>query len=70
MNPLVIRGNWNEVADKLKQQFTDLTDDDLLFKKGEEKELSERLQNRLGTTNEELRKIISTVGVVHHIFIN
>jgi len=59
MNKLNIKGKWNEVAGKLKQQFANLTDDDLLFKKGKEEELWGRLQTKLGKTKEELRKIIS-----------
>jgi len=59
MNSLIIKGNWNELAGKLKQQFANLTDDDLLFKEGKEEELLERLQNKLGKTKEELHKIIS-----------
>ena len=58
MNTLIIKGNWNEIAGKLKQQFGELTDNDLLFKKGKEEELLGRLQNKLGKTKEELRKII------------
>jgi uncharacterized protein YjbJ (UPF0337 family) len=61
MNTLIIKGNWNEIAGKLKQQFADLTDDDLLFKKGKEEELLGRLQNKLGKTKEELRKIIEKI---------
>jgi uncharacterized protein YjbJ (UPF0337 family) len=59
MNSLKLKGNWNEVAGKLKQQFANLTDDDLLFKKGKEEELLGRLQTKVGKTKEELRKIIS-----------
>jgi uncharacterized protein YjbJ (UPF0337 family) len=59
MNTLMVKGNWNETAGKLKQQFANLTDDDLLFQKGKEEELFGRLQNKLGKTKEELRKIIS-----------
>ena len=59
MNSLIMKGNWNEVAGKLKQQFANLTDDDVLFKKGKEEELLGRLQNKLGKTKEELREIIS-----------
>jgi uncharacterized protein YjbJ (UPF0337 family) len=61
MNTLIIKGNWNEIAGKLKQQFADLTDDDLLFKKGKEEELLGRLQNKLGKTKEDLRKIIENI---------
>jgi uncharacterized protein YjbJ (UPF0337 family) len=59
MNILNLKGNWNELAGKLKQQFANLTDDDLLFKEGKEEELLGRLQQKLGTTKEELRKIIA-----------
>ncbi|MHB1049723.1 MAG: CsbD family protein [Bacteroidota bacterium] len=61
MNALTIKGNWNEVAGKLKQQFANLTDDDLLYKEGKEEELMGRLQQKLGKTKEELRKIISKI---------
>ena len=61
MNTLTIKGNWNEVAGKLKQQFANLTDDDLLYKEGKEEELLGRLQPKLGKTKEELRKIISKI---------
>ena len=61
MNTITIKGNWNEIAGKLKQQFANLTDDDLLFQKGKEEELLGRLQSKLGKTKEDLRKIISKI---------
>jgi len=61
MNTFIIKGNWNEIAGKLKQQFADLTDDDLLFKEGKEEELLGRLQQKLGKTKEELRKLIGKI---------
>jgi uncharacterized protein YjbJ (UPF0337 family) len=59
MNWLTIKGNWNEIAGKLKQQFANLTDDDLLLKNGKKEELVGGLQNKLGKTKKELRKILS-----------
>lgn len=59
MNKLEIKGNWNEIAGKLKQQFANLTDDDLLFKEGKEEELSGRLQKKLGKTKEEIHKLLA-----------
>jgi len=59
MNFMKLKGNWNEVAGKLKQQYANLTDDDLIFQKGKEEELLGRLQAKVGKTKEELRKIIS-----------
>ena len=58
MNTLTIKGNWNEKAGKLKQQFADLTDDDVLFRQGKEEELLGRLQKKLGKTKEEVRELI------------
>lgn len=59
MDKLTIKGNWNEVAGKLKQKFADLTDDDLLFVEGKEEELLGRLQTKLGTTKDKVRQLIA-----------
>lgn len=61
MNELEIKGNWNEASVKLKQQYANLTDDDLLLVKGKEEELLGRLQKKLGKTKEEVKKIISKI---------
>jgi uncharacterized protein YjbJ (UPF0337 family) len=61
MNTFTIKGNWNEMAGKLKQQFAELTDDDLLLKKGKEEELLGKLQQKLGKTKKELRKVLSKI---------
>ncbi len=58
MNMLNIKGNWNEVAGKLRQKYANLTDDDLLFKEGKKEELLGRLQKKLGKTKEEIRNLI------------
>ena len=58
MNTLSMKGNWKEVSGKLKQQFANLTDDDLLYKEGKDEELLGRLQQKLGKTKEDLRKLI------------
>jgi uncharacterized protein YjbJ (UPF0337 family) len=59
MEKLSIKGNWNEMAGKLKQQFAGLTDDDVLFRDGKEEELLGRLQKKLGKTKEEVRALIT-----------
>jgi len=61
MNTFTIKGNWNEIAGKLKQQFANLTDDDLLLKQGKEEELLGRLQQKLGKTKSELRKLLAKI---------
>jgi len=56
MNDLTIKGNWNEIKGKLKQKYSELTDDDLAFTEGKEDELFGRLQKKLGKTKDEIRK--------------
>jgi uncharacterized protein YjbJ (UPF0337 family) len=58
---LEFKGNWNEIKGKLKQKYGQLTDDDLTFAQGKEDELLGRLQKRLGTDKEELRKTIESL---------
>ncbi len=58
MSTLSFKGNWNEVAGKIKQNYADLTDDDLLLVKGKEDELLGRLQKKLGKTKDEIRHLI------------
>ncbi|MBK7227953.1 MAG: CsbD family protein [Ignavibacteriales bacterium] len=61
MNTLNIKGTWNEVAGRLKQEYAMLTDNDLLLVKGKEEELLGRLQIKLGQTKAEVQKIISEI---------
>jgi uncharacterized protein YjbJ (UPF0337 family) len=58
MNKLQIKGSWNEIKGKLKQQYGNLTDDDLVFAEGKEDELLGRLQKRLGKSKDEVRQMI------------
>jgi uncharacterized protein YjbJ (UPF0337 family) len=58
MTNLNLKGNWNEIKGKLKQQFADLTDDDLMFAEGKEEEMLGRVQQRLGKSKEEVRDMI------------
>jgi uncharacterized protein YjbJ (UPF0337 family) len=58
MNKLQIKGSWNEIKGKLKQKFADLTDDDLTFAEAKEDEMLGRLQQRLGKSEEEIRRAI------------
>lgn len=61
MNKLQVKGTWNELKGKLKQQYAQLTDDDLVLAEGKEEELYGRLQKRLGKTREEIRKLIEDI---------
>jgi uncharacterized protein YjbJ (UPF0337 family) len=54
-----IKGNWNVIKGKLKQEYADLTDDDLTYVEGKEDELLGRIQKRTGKTQDELEKFIN-----------
>ena len=55
---LKIKGNWNEIKGKIKQQYANLTDDDLLYEEGKEDELYGRIQKKTGHTKEEVKNWI------------
>ena len=59
MDDLRIKGNWNQIKGKLKQQYADLTDDDLTYTEGKEDELLGKLQKKTGKSKDELRKEIN-----------
>ena len=58
MSSIINKGNWNQIKGKLKQEYAELTDDDLQFIEGKEEELLARLQEKLGKTREDLREKI------------
>ncbi|WP_341842241.1 CsbD family protein [Chitinophaga caseinilytica] len=58
MNNLQLKGAWNEIKGKLKQKYADLTDDDLTYAEGKEDELLGKLQQKLGKSKEEVKKLI------------
>ena len=55
---LKLKGNWNELKGKIKQQWANLTDDDLLYEEGKENELYGRIQKKTGKTKEEIKSWI------------
>lgn len=59
MNFTELKGNWNEFKGKLKQKYAELTDDDLMYEEGKDDELYGKIQQRLGKTKDEVRKIIA-----------
>jgi uncharacterized protein YjbJ (UPF0337 family) len=59
MDKLEIKGNWNEMKGKIKQQWGQLTDDDLIYEEGREDELLGKIQKRTGKTREEIVNYIN-----------
>jgi hypothetical protein len=55
-----VKGYWNEKKEKLKRKYPILTDKDLSFSEGKEKEMIEILGYKLGKTKQEMLNIIVT----------
>lgn len=56
-----IKGNWNQMKGKVKQQYGELTDDDLAYTEGKEDELIGRIQEKTGKSKEEVKKFIDSL---------
>jgi uncharacterized protein YjbJ (UPF0337 family) len=56
-----IKGNWNEIKGKLKQEYANLTDNDLQYQEGKEEELMGKLQQKLGKTKEEIKNWVDSL---------
>lgn len=55
LDKLRINGSWVELKGRAKQEWANLTDDDLLYTEGEVDELLGRIQQKTGKTKEEIR---------------
>lgn len=56
-----IKGNWNQLKGKLKQEYGELTDDDLTYQEGKEDEVLGKLQEKLGKSKDEVKSIIDSL---------
>jgi hypothetical protein len=56
-----VLGYWDSKKDKIKRRFSGITDDDLNFQEGKEKEMIEMLEYKLGITKLELAEIIESL---------
>lgn len=56
-----IKGNWNQIKGKLKQQYSSLTNDDLTYVEGKEDELLGRIQKKTGQSKDEVKKFIDNI---------
>ena len=59
MEKLTWKGRWNELKGKIKQQYADLTDNDLLYEEGKEDEMWGKLQQKTGKTKDEIKKAVA-----------
>lgn len=58
MNDLELKGNWNEMKGKLKEEYAVLTDNDLAYEEGQEDQLVGKLQEKLGKSKKEVKDIL------------
>ena len=56
-----LRGNWNIAKGKIKQQWGELTDDDLDYQEGQEEELVGRIQRKTGERKERVNEFFENM---------
>ncbi|PZX53226.1 CsbD family protein [Algoriphagus chordae] len=56
-----VKGNWNQIKGKLKQEYGDLTDDDLMYEEGKSDELLGKIQKKTGKTKDEVKSFINNL---------
>lgn len=56
-----LKGNWNIVKGKLKQEHAELTDDDLQYEEGQEDELIGQIQKKTGKAKSEIKDFIDAI---------
>ncbi len=56
-NSREIEGSWEELKGKLKSEYADLTDDDLMYEEGQEQQMWGRLEQKLGKTEKEIKSL-------------
>ncbi len=61
MNTTELKGNWEEQKGALKQKFSSITDNDLIYLEGKKEEMLGKLQIKLGKSKEELQKILKSL---------
>jgi hypothetical protein len=54
-----LASNWGVIKEKLQQQFSTLTEEDLMMENGNEVELMDKLEAKLGMPKEEIYDMIS-----------
>lgn len=52
--------SWRQFSDYLRSRYPQLTDEDLVYNKGEEEELYSRLRDKLGLTQSDIEDLMLT----------
>jgi uncharacterized protein YjbJ (UPF0337 family) len=59
MNEETLKGKWDVLKGKLKQQYAGLTDDDLLYEEGKDDELYGRIGTRIGEAKDKVKELVA-----------
>lgn len=60
-NTIELREHWDMLKKKLKEQYTNLTEEDLLLEEGKEDEMYEKVQAKLGKSMKDVDEIFSSM---------
>ncbi|WP_372989859.1 CsbD family protein [Sulfitobacter sp.] len=60
MNWDTVKGNWKQMTGKIKEEWGDLTDDDLTEAAGERDQLVGKIQAKYGIAKEEAEKQVDS----------
>ncbi|WP_343701908.1 CsbD family protein [Chitinophaga sp.] len=61
MDILMIKDRWNEIKEKLKSMFADLSDSDLRYEHGKDDRLIGQIQIKLGKSRDEVISLIRSL---------
>ncbi len=61
MDKLELKGKWNQVKGKLKEEYAVLSDNDLAYEEGKEDQLVGKLQEKLGKSRDEVVKMLRSL---------
>jgi uncharacterized protein YjbJ (UPF0337 family) len=60
-NSTELASNWDTIKEKLRQQFSALTEEDLMMHDGNQDELLDKLEAKLGMPKEEIYEMIGQI---------
>ena len=66
-NEFKISGDWVRHKEQIKSTYTELTDEDLNYIPGKERELLTRMEIRLNLDREDVKRIIQDVQTGQHL---
>jgi uncharacterized protein YjbJ (UPF0337 family) len=64
MNQDIVKGQWKQIAGKVKAKWGELTDDDLRMAEGNAQYLLGKLQEKYGMSKDRAKKELEDVGVI------